>query len=132
MTNEEVKPTRIDRRLVGEPRPLGNRTLRPVARVSGWSGVSQAGAGHGFGAWLRVQPVELIVQEADGSEGRVLTNAEHGPLPWLFGAGLLVAGVCSILIIIGKLSVSAPKRWDKGHGQETGPSTLARQQLSRR
>jgi hypothetical protein len=68
---------------------IGARTVRPVARLSGWgaSGVSSRA-----GAWWQVAPVEVVVRERDGRERRVrLVDGAAPALRAITGVALLVA-----------------------------------------
>lgn len=64
-----MRPRRFVRPLVGEPIAVGQRTIRPVAKVTGWYTTRRKGAG-GI-AWAHVTPVEVVVREADGREHRI-------------------------------------------------------------
>ena len=78
MTEEKMRPNRLDWELVGEPIIAGERTIQPVARLSGWAGGNMSEQGGGAGAWVRVRPVEVVVREADGTESRVpIVDAER-------------------------------------------------------
>ncbi len=83
---------RIERRLVGEPIPVGERTIQPVARVTGWRGSKQGETGGGAGAWLRVTPVEVMVREGNGTEYRIpITDPTRETERRMVLAALLVA-----------------------------------------
>jgi hypothetical protein len=79
----------LDRRLELPALTIGARTLRPVARLSGWGA---GAAGDRAGAWLQVAPVEAIVRERDGRERRVrLVDGAAPALRAITGVALLVA-----------------------------------------
>jgi hypothetical protein len=85
---KSVKPTHIDRWLAGQPIKLGERTVQPVARVTGWSGTAGDRVG---GAWLRARPVEVLVTDRDGNTFRVpITVDKNDTYRWLALAGLMV------------------------------------------
>jgi hypothetical protein len=68
---------------------IGARTLRPVARLSGWGA---GGVGNRASAWLQVVPVEIVVREHDGRECRVrLVDSTASVLRAITGVALLVA-----------------------------------------
>ncbi len=101
MAEENTRPGRIDRELIGEPISVGSRTIQPVARVSGWSGGKMGVTGGGAGGWVRVRPVEVIVREGDGSESRVPipdAGAVAVALRSIASQALAVAGVCAAVI----------------------------------
>ncbi len=83
-----LRPRRIDRRLAGQPIKLGERTVQPVARVTGWGGTAGENAG---GAWLHAKPVEVLVTDENGQIYRVpIVVAKNDTLRWLALAGVLV------------------------------------------
>lgn len=97
MTSQRSQPTRIDRLLTGEPLTIGACAIRPAARVSGWAG----GQRNWGGGWLQVQPVEVIVRAADGSERRApIADGNAQALRGIVAAGLTVAVVCAALIAL--------------------------------
>jgi hypothetical protein len=71
MTEHRSTPSKIDRRLTGDPIAIDGRHLQPVARVHGRWGVSGNQQSSGGGGWLRVEPVEVIVRGLDGVESRL-------------------------------------------------------------
>jgi hypothetical protein len=81
------RPVRVNRQMTGVPIQLHERTLQPVARVTGWSG----SVGTRRGAWLHAVPVEVLVTDADGQTYRVpIEIQKYGGVPWLALAGALV------------------------------------------
>ena len=103
MTEEKMRPNRLDWELVGEPILAGGRTIQPVARLSGWAGGNMSEQGGGAGAWVRVRPVEVVVREADGTESRVpIVDAEQAAIRGMVVPALAVAGICAA-IIAGKM-----------------------------
>ena len=108
MAEVSMEPVRIDRELVGEPMAVGGRTIRTVARLTGWAGGTDGNAGGtGGGAWLNVRPVEVIVSEPDGSDSRVLiVDPAATALRGIVASALVVAGVCAAVIAV-KTLVSA-------------------------
>ena len=84
--------TKVDRRLVTAPIPLGGRTVELVARLSGrlWAG-DAATASHA-GALVRIEPVALIVREGDETRSIPIEDPVRAP-----GKGLaVVAGAVSL------------------------------------
>ena len=99
MTEEKMRPNRLDWELVGEPILAEGRTIQPVARLSGWAGGNIGEKGGGAGAWVRVRPVEVVVREADGTESRVpIVDAGEAAVRGMAMQGLAVAGICAALI----------------------------------
>jgi hypothetical protein len=103
MTEEKIRPNRIDWELVGEPILAGGRAVQPVARLSGWAGGNMSKQGGGAGAWVRVRPVEVVVREADGAESRVpIIDPGQAAVRGVIIPALAVAGICAA-IIAGKV-----------------------------
>ena len=103
MTEEKMRPNRLDWELVGEPILAGGRTIQPVARLSGWAGGNMSEQGGGAGSWVRVRPVEVVVREVDGTESRVpIVDAGEAAMRGMAMQGLAVAGICAA-IIAGKM-----------------------------
>jgi len=106
MSEQPMKPNRIDRELIGEPLAVGDRTIQPVARLRGWAGGQDSPHSGGGGGWLQVRPVEVIVREADGAESRVpIVNPAAPALRGIVQAGLVVAGICAAIISLRKLTM---------------------------
>ena len=108
MTERPDKPGHFDRLLTGQQITVGGRTIQPVARFNGQQGGGLQAEGGGFGAWVRVTPVEVIVREADGAEQRVATpNATQQAMRGIVSAGLAVTSVClAIMLVVGLLRLS--------------------------
>ncbi len=105
MAEQDVRPNRIDRELVGEVMPISDRTIQPVARLRGWAGGNGGPHGDGGGGWVQVRPVEVIVREADGAESRVpVVDANVQAIRGIAVAGLVVAGVCAAIMAIRGLA----------------------------
>jgi hypothetical protein len=82
--------SRISKRIVGEPLEIGERTIRPVVRVSGWrsTGVGASGAG----VQLRARPEGVIILERHGREHLVPAPDNTRLILWgLAGVALMVA-----------------------------------------
>ena len=108
MVGEDARPNRIDREMVGKPRLIGDRTIRPVARLRGWVGGQGGPQGGGGGGWVQVRPVEVIVREANGAENRVpVVDANAQATRGIVVAGLVVAGVCAAIMMIRGLTARA-------------------------
>ena len=105
MAEQDTRPNRIDRELVGEVMPIGDRTIQPVARLSGWACGNSGPHGGGGGGWVQVRPVEVFVREADGAESRVpVVDANAQAIRGIAAAGLAVAGVCAAIMAIRGLA----------------------------
>ena len=95
-------PSKIDRRLVGDPIEIDGRSIQPVARVRGRFGAGDSEQVDGAGGRYSLEPVEVIVREADGAES-VLALAD--PTAQALRAMAAVAVVVAVLSI--KLAVLA-------------------------
>ncbi len=95
MTNPK-SPWRVERTLTGDLVTVEERTLQLVAQVTGWRGTN--GGKNGGGARLRLQPVEVVVREGDGSERRVpITDPTRDTTRGIVVAGLLIAALSWLL-----------------------------------
>ena len=98
MTEHRSTPSKIDRRLTGDPIAIDGRQVQPVARVHGrWdvSGNQQSG---GAGGRLNVQPLEVLVREADGSQTTLaLVDPNAQVLRTMVGVAAGVALACAAL-----------------------------------
>jgi len=104
MDEEKGRRDRIDRVLVGEPIAAGGRMVQPVARAGGWYGQGGDEQGRGFGAWLRVQPLEVRVSDPNGDEYTVsITDATGDAVRRIAMMGMLVAAVSALLLLLGLL-----------------------------
>jgi len=104
MDEDKGRSDRIDLILVGEPIAAGGHTLRPVARAGGRYGGGGDEQGKGFGGLLRVQPLEVRVSDPNGDEYTVsITDATGDAVRRIALMGLLVAGVSTLLLLLGLL-----------------------------
>lgn len=62
---------KMNREVIGEPIVVGERTIRPAARVSTRLLNFQVRGGGVAGVGLRISPSEAIVREKDGTEYRI-------------------------------------------------------------
>ncbi|MFQ5342438.1 MAG: hypothetical protein ACE5F6_12910 [Anaerolineae bacterium] len=100
MQHRDRIPTRIKKRIAGQPIAVGGRTIQPVAQVAGWVGSGGSETGGGAGAWLRVTPIEVVVHETDGAERRVpITDPTREAMRGIVLSAILVAAVCWLIII---------------------------------
>lgn len=94
-------PTRIDRRLLGDPIQIDSRSVRPVARLHGRLGSGGGQTGGGAGGVLRLEPVEVIVRAADGAESSVaLPDPTAQALRGMAGAAVAVAALSLALNVL--------------------------------
>lgn len=101
MTDRGPTRTRIERQLVGEPIRVGERTIQPVARVTGWHGSGGSETDGGAGVWLHVTPIEVVVHESDGNEHRVsVTDPTREAMRGIVSSALMVAVVCWLLMLV--------------------------------
>lgn len=70
MNSQATRPSKIDRRLEGDPIQVDAITLRPVARLTGLAGYGGDRNGGG-GAWVTLKPQEVVVHKDEGAEERV-------------------------------------------------------------
>lgn len=97
MTNPKAR-WRVERTLTGDPMTVEERTVQLVARVTGWRGTNGSKSGGGGGARLRIQPVEAVVREGDGSERCVpITDPTRETIRRIVVAGLLIAAFSWLL-----------------------------------
>jgi uncharacterized spore protein YtfJ len=93
--------TRISERIVGEPLEIGERTIRPVVRVSGWRSTGGDMLAGGTGVKLRTRPAGVIVLERDGREHRVPTPDNTRLILWaLAGLAVMVAVVSQVVRVL--------------------------------
>ncbi|HNS03916.1 MAG TPA: hypothetical protein PKM78_16230 [Anaerolineae bacterium] len=71
MSETTPTPARIDRRLVGAPIQIDGRIVQPVARLRGRLGSGGDRKGGGAAGQFCLEPVEVIVRQADGGEATV-------------------------------------------------------------
>jgi len=101
MTDRGPIRAKIERQLTGESIRVGERTIQPVARVTGWHGWGGSETGGGAGAWLRITPIEVHVRESDGNEHRVpVTDSTREAMRGIVWSALLIAAVCWLLMLI--------------------------------
>ncbi|MCX7706556.1 MAG: hypothetical protein N2204_00920 [Anaerolineae bacterium] len=94
MPDQNSKRSQINRILTAEPLQVGQRTVQPVARASGWY-VAGGETGRGAFGWVRLAPLDVVVQESDGSQRRIpLTDPSAQVLRQAFRSMALVAAVC--------------------------------------
>jgi hypothetical protein len=96
---------RIERELTGEPVQAGEYTLRPVAHAS-VTRDQHADESYGvMGAYVRLAPVAMIVEGADGMARRIaITDPTDRAIDALGRVGLLVAAVSLAAMVIRKLT----------------------------
>jgi hypothetical protein len=104
MDKDKGQQGRIDRLLVGDPIEASGYRLEPVARAGGWYGGGDGEQGRGFGAVLRVRPVEVRVSDPDGAEHTVaITDPTGQAIRQMALIGLLVAVVSALLVLVAHL-----------------------------
>ncbi len=95
------KPGKINRRLRGEPIPVGGRSVQLVARLFGYVGSGGGRNGSGGGGWLRLTPQEVIVHEESGAEQRLaLPDPTAVALRGIASAGLALAALAWLMMIL--------------------------------
>jgi len=110
-TNRGAKPKgHFHRLLVGQPRQIGDRTIQPVAQLSGWRRSIVGKSGEGGIAFFRVSPVALFLS-GEGQE-RVaipLASDETSQRRRLVVLFFLVVGLIGLLI-----PIAVQARMEKG------------------
>lgn len=97
-------PSKIDRRLVGDPIEIDGRSIQAVARLRGRCGASGNKQGAGAGCQLSVEPVELIVREAGGAESALaLGDPTAQALRTMAGLAIAVALFSITLAVLARL-----------------------------
>ena len=91
--------SRVSERIVGEPLEIGERTIRSVARVSGWRAAGGDASAGGAGGQLRVRPAGVTILERDGRERRLPTPDNTRLLLWV------LVGVASIIAVASQVVV---------------------------
>ena len=104
MAETKSVPSKIDRRLVGEPIQIDSRSVQPVARLRGRLGVGGNPQGGGAGGQFSLEPVEVIVHEADGAESTLaLADPTAQALRAMAGVAIAVATVSITLAVLAPL-----------------------------
>ena len=102
---EEHSEKRFERELTGGPVQAGEYTLRPVAHASVYRDRHVDESYGVMGAYVRLAPVAVIVEGADGMAQRIaVTDPADRAIDTLVRAGLLVAAVCLAAMMIRKLT----------------------------
>ena len=97
-------PSKIDRRLVGDPIEIDGRSIQPVARVRGRFGAGGSEQAGGAGGRFSLEPVEVIVREADGVESTLaLADPTGQALRAMAGVALAVAVLSIKLAVLARL-----------------------------
>ncbi len=87
MSGEPQLSNQFDRPCAGRPIKIDQRTLGPVARMTGGAGAW----GQAEGVWLRTRPVEVLVTDENGRTYLVpITVQRNDTVRWLALAGALV------------------------------------------
>lgn len=99
--DQGLRRTKIARQLIGEPITIDGRTIQPVARVTGWHVGPNNRMSSGGGWWLRLTPIEVIVDEGEAKTYQVpLKDGTRAALLGIFFTAFLVAAGCWFLIIL--------------------------------
>jgi hypothetical protein len=104
MPESTPSPTKIDRRLAGEPVQIDGRSVQVVARLRGRLGAGGNTQGSGAGGQFSVEPVEVIVREADGAESTLaLADPVAQALRAMAGSAMAVAAASIGLAVLARL-----------------------------
>lgn len=103
MNTQATQPSKIDRRLEGEPIVVGDVSLRPVARLTGLAGAGGDRNGGG-GGWVTLKPQEVVVRTGGGPEERLaLPDPTAMAVRGIAVAAAMVAGAAWLLMILAWL-----------------------------
>ena len=108
MAETNPMPSKIDRRLIGEPIQIDSRSVQVVARLRGRLGSGGNPQAGGAGGQFSLEPVEVIVREADHVES---TLALSDPTAQALRS---MAGV-AVAVAVLSLATSALARLSRGH-----------------
>jgi hypothetical protein len=104
MPETTSSPTKIDRRLAGEPVQVDGYSLQPVARLRGRLGAGGNAQGGGAGGQFSLEPVEVLVRAADGVESSLaLPDPTAQALRGMAGGALAVAALSITLAVLARL-----------------------------
>jgi hypothetical protein len=119
-------PGRIRRDITGKPITVGDVTIVPTIRATGWSlGIDQPAGG--VGAWsVHVMPGPVTVRAADGRETTLQLTAAAGPTRRrLVGVGVGGA-LCAVIIALpGAARQPQPSGDDRGDHSKTVPKAVS-------
>ncbi len=105
MAQPSSMPSKIDRRLVGEPVVIDGRSVQVVARLRGRLGMGGNTQGGGAGGQFSLEPVELIVREADGVESSLaLSDPTSQALRSIAGVAVAVAALSLASSVLVRLA----------------------------
>ena len=104
MAETSSMPTKIDRRLVGYPIEIDGRSVQPVAHLRGRLGVGGNTQVGGAGGRFSLEPVEVIVREANGVESTLaLADPIAQALRAIAGVAVAVSAVSIGLAVLARL-----------------------------
>lgn len=100
-----LSPTKIDRRLVGEPVQIDGYRLQPVARLRGGFAAGGNAQGGGAGGQFSLEPAEVIVRAADGVESTLsLVDPMAQAMRSMAGAAKALAALAVIITLVVRLA----------------------------
>lgn len=104
MPEPSSPPTKIDRRLAGDPVQVDGYSLQPVARLRGRFGAGGNAQGGGAGGQFSLEPVEVLVRTADGAESSLaLPDPTDHALRGMAGVAMAVAALSITLAVLARL-----------------------------
>lgn len=100
MGNGKAPWAKINRRLEGEPIPVGDRIVQPVGRLIGKQ--ISAGDGHGGFAGVKAQlhPLEIVVREDDEEYTVPMVDPQQDPLRGILMVGVAVCMGCMLIMLM--------------------------------
>lgn len=104
MAETNSMPSKIDRRLIGDPIQIDGYSIQPVARVRGRIGAGGSEQGGAAGGQFSVEPVEVIVRAASGAESTlVLADPSAQALRSIAGVAVAVVMLAVAISLVARL-----------------------------
>jgi hypothetical protein len=99
MGDDSAPESGIDRRLEAEPITVGERSVQPVARLTG----RRFGSGNEHGSFsaaaVQLKPLEIVVREGEEEYTIPIVEPQREPLRALLITGIAVAAGCVLVMI---------------------------------
>ena len=112
MGSDSPTPVKLDRRLEADPIVVGARTLRLVAKLSGWQTPAQDGARRGApqgvvttggAAAIRIAPLEINVEDEDGTYQVPLIDPTREAISGMAKGAAAIAAVCTLIMVAARI-----------------------------
>ena len=105
MAKDKSRWEDVDRRLEGDPIVVGDRSIRPVGRLTGKRVAAGGGASGGGGLVARLLPEEVVVSESGETYSIALNAQRNEPARAIVMAGAAVSIACLITMFLSRLIV---------------------------